>query len=207
MRRRPFGPEAWIVDELDDATAWAETLRRSASAGAAATSGIVEIVPTATTVVVRCASRHVASAVGPRLDELTPVATDTTRPALVTIDVVYDGDDLAEVAATVGCSIEDLIELHGRPEYVVAFCGFSPGFGYLTGLDDRLVLPRRQRPRTSVPAGSVAVAAGYTAVYPASSPGGWHLLGRTDRVVWDVDRDPPALLAPGTPVRFRRVRP
>jgi KipI family sensor histidine kinase inhibitor len=199
MRRRPFGPEAWIVDELDDPTAWAETLRHGAP------DGVVEIVPTATAVVVRCRSGRTALDVGPRLDRVVASTALGDRPPLVTIDVVYDGEDLTEVAAAVGCSIDELIELHCRPEYVVAFCGFSPGFGYLTGLDERLTLPRRARPRTSVPAGAVAVAAGYTAVYPSSSPGGWHLLGRTDRTVWDVERDPPALLAPGTPVRFRRV--
>ena len=85
----------------------------------------------------------------------------------------------------------------------MAFCGFAPGFGYLTGLPDDLHVPRRATPRTRVPAGSVALAGPYAGVYPQASPGGWQLVGRTDAVLFDVDRDPPALLMPGTTVRFR----
>lgn len=204
MRRRPYGPAAWIVDELDDVTSWAETLRELTAGGAV--GGIGEIVPAEGTVVVRCA-RERAGAVGDALDAVAPSARSPTPHPLVTIDVVYDGEDLDAVAVAVGCSVDEVIERHTTGRYTAAFCGFSPGFAYLTGLDERLRLPRRDRPRTSVPAGSVAIAAGYTAVYPSASPGGWHLLGRTDAVVWDADRDPPALLTPGTPVELRRIGP
>jgi KipI family sensor histidine kinase inhibitor len=92
-----------------------------------------------------------------------------------------------------------------RGSYDVAFCGFSPGFAYLRGIDRRLHVPRRDTPRTSVPAGSIGVAAGYTCVYPSSSPGGWYLIGHTTASMWDAERNPPALLRPGRSVRFRRV--
>jgi KipI family sensor histidine kinase inhibitor len=200
MRRRPFGPEAWIVDRLDDPTAWAELVRHGSIAG------IVDVVPAETTVVVRCGRDHCVE-VGERLDSITDDGRPTPPARPVEIDVVYDGPDLAWVADTIGSSIADVIDLHRTGRYIAAFCGFSPGFAYLTGLDERLVLPRRDRPRTTVPAGSVAIAAGYSAVYPSASPGGWHLLGRTDARMWDLDRQPPALLVPGTPVRFRRVDP
>jgi KipI family sensor histidine kinase inhibitor len=116
---------------------------------------------------------------------------------------VYDGEDLPEVAATLGMSRNEVVSVHSAAQYVVAFCGFMPGFSYLTGLDARLILPRRDTPRTRVPAGSVAIAAEFSAVYPRESPGGWHLLGRTDAAMWVDDRDPPALLPPGTRVKFR----
>lgn len=124
----------------------------------------------------------------------------------VVLDVVYDGDDLADVAAAVGVSVEEVIEVHSGGVYRCDFCGFAPGFGYLSGLDPRLQLPRRATPRTSVPAGAVAIAGPYTAAYPGASPGGWHLLGRTDATLWDLAADPPALITPGTTVRFQLVR-
>ncbi len=196
MRRRPFGPAAWIVDELDDATAWAESARR------AGLDGVVEIVPAEDSVVVRCAPSWSAT-VGGLLDAVDARPGELAASTPVTIDVVYDGEDLAAVAEATGLTVEAVVDLHASGTYTVAFCGFSPGFAYLRGIDDRLRLPRRDRPRTIVPAGSVAIAAGYSAVYPSPSPGGWHLLGRTERVVWDVERRPPALLVPGTRVSFR----
>jgi KipI family sensor histidine kinase inhibitor len=95
-------------------------------------------------------------------------------------------------------------EAHAGAEYVVGFIGFAPGFAYLTGLDERLHVPRRESPRTKVPAGAVAIADRFTAVYPRPSPGGWQLIGHTDVELWDVERDPPARLTPGTRVRFTR---
>jgi KipI family sensor histidine kinase inhibitor len=122
---------------------------------------------------------------------------------MVTIDVRYDGADLAEVAERCGLSVSDVVELHSEAEYTVAFCGFMPGFAYLVGLPPALHLPRRETPRTRVPAGSVAIAAEFASVYPRQSPGGWHLLGTTDVELWHDDAEPPALLTPGTTVRFR----
>ena len=134
-----------------------------------------------------------------------PAAPPERGGAPLTIDVVYDGPDIAALAYAARVSVDDVVRLHATGTYEVAFCGFSPGFAYLRGIDERLHVPRRDSPRTSVPAGSIGVAAGYTCVYPSASPGGWHLIGRTSAALWDVDRDPPALLHPGRAVRFRRV--
>ncbi|MGF1431653.1 5-oxoprolinase subunit B family protein [Kitasatospora sp. LaBMicrA B282] len=128
-----------------------------------------------------------------------------TPPAggpLLEIPVVYDGADLAVVAEHWGVSPAEAVALHSGLEYRVAFSGFSPGFGYLTGLPPEREVPRRATPRPSVPAGSVALAGPYTGVYPQPSPGGWQLLGRTDLVLWDTAREPAALLVPGLRVRF-----
>ncbi|EYF01084.1 Allophanate hydrolase 2 subunit 1 [Chondromyces apiculatus DSM 436] len=125
---------------------------------------------------------------------------------LHTLQVVYDGPDLAEVAAAAGMSEEEVIARHTGAEVVVELLGFLPGFAYCSGVDPRLVLPRRSSPRKAVPAGSVAVAGGFTGIYPRTSPGGWWLLGRAVGVtLFDADREPPTLLAPGDRMRFVRV--
>lgn len=168
--------------------------------------GIDEIVPTEHAVVVRC-SRDRHDAVGEVLDMVVPAPVLGANETPLVLDVVYDGPDIGELAFAAQLSVDDVVRLHATATYTVAFCGFSPGFGYLRGIDRRLHVPRRTTPRTTVPAGSVGVAAGYTCVYPSASPGGWYLIGRTTTTVWDPDRDPPALLAPGRTVRFRRVNP
>ncbi len=198
MRRRPCGPTAWIVEDLADPIGWADGL------AALGVAGVREIVPAETTVLVR-SDRSSCTAVGEQLDFVVPKLRDDTPGDAVTIHVVYDGDDLGDVADRTGLAVEEVIERHEAGVYTVAFCGFSPGFGYLRGLDPALHLPRRATPRTNVPAGSVAVAAGYSCVYPSPSPGGWHLLGTTTATVWDAGRKDPALLRPGMTVRFRRV--
>ena len=135
-------------------------------------------------------------------------AIDGPMPApgpLVEIPVRYggrDGPDLAEVAERTGRSEADVVALHAGPEYRVYLVGFVPGFPYLGVLPAELELPRRTTPRVRVPAGSVAIAGRQTGVYPFATPGGWHLIGRTDTPVWDARRNPPALLAPGDRVRF-----
>lgn len=121
---------------------------------------------------------------------------------VVEVPTVYDGPDLEEVARTWGMTTVEVVATHTGLEHEVAFCGFSPGFAYCAGLPPNLAVPRREDPRSRVPAGSVAVADRWTGVYPTSSPGGWQLLGRTDLVLWDVSREQPATLAPGTRVRF-----
>jgi KipI family sensor histidine kinase inhibitor len=121
---------------------------------------------------------------------------------LVEIPVTYDGEDLDAVAEHAGLDPREVVARHAAGRYVAAFCGFAPGFAYLTGLDERLHVRRRETPRTRVPAGSVAVADRFTAVYPRASPGGWQLIGRTNVALWDTHRDPPAVLVPGTRVRF-----
>jgi KipI family sensor histidine kinase inhibitor len=124
----------------------------------------------------------------------------------VELPVVFDGPDLAEVAALTGRTVPDLVAAFTAAELIVAFSGFAPGFGYLTGLPPELHVPRRATPSTRVPAGSVALAGPFAGVYPRASPGGWQLVGRTDAVLFDVDRQQPALLVPGARVRFREVR-
>lgn len=122
--------------------------------------------------------------------------------ALVEIPVRYDGDDLDFVARRWGTDAAGVIARHGALRLVSAFCGFAPGFAYLAGLPEELAVPRLATPRPRLRAGAVALADTWCAVYPCASPGGWRVLGHTETVVWDVDRDPPALLAPGTRVRF-----
>jgi KipI family sensor histidine kinase inhibitor len=131
-------------------------------------------------------------------------------PVSVEIPVCYGGDfgpDLGEVAAHCGLSIETVVELHSSAEYLVHFIGFSPGFLYLGGMPEALAAPRLPSPRLRVEAGSVGIAAKQTGVYPLPSPGGWRLIGRTPVCLFDVRKDPPALLAMGDRVRFRPIAP
>lgn len=124
----------------------------------------------------------------------------------LTLRIRYDGPDLGEVAEATGMSVADVIELHSATTFHVAFAGFSPGFTYLTGLPEQLQLPRRANPRPSVPAGSLAIAAHYCAIYPSASPGGWHLLGTSNAELFNAHRNPPNLLRPGMTVRFEPAR-
>lgn len=172
-------------------------------------AGVVEIVPGPATVLVTAPGADL-SRLRSRLFQLLDTArTPGTGPAVsekaVTVPVVYDGADLDDVAALSGLSVLEVVERHTRRELVVGWLGFTPGFAYLTGLDPVLHVSRLPTPRTSVPAGAVAIAGPYAAVYPSASPGGWRLLGRSLMAVWDVTADPPAVLTPGTRVRFRAV--
>lgn len=125
------------------------------------------------------------------------------RPRSLTIPVTYDGPDLPAVATATGLSIEEVVARHSDRWYDVYFLGFVPGFAYLGPLDPALVLPRRDTPRPRIPAGSVAIGGAQTAVYPLVTPGGWHLLGRTEVTLFDPASNEPALLAAGDRVRFR----
>ena len=130
--------------------------------------------------------------------------------AILEIPTRYDGPDLEAVAEMTGLSPGAIVERHAATTYTTLFLGFVPGFGYLGPLPAELAVPRRPVPRTHVPAGSVAIAGAQTAVYPIDSPGGWWLIGRTETILWDPLREPPALLRPGRLVRFvpdRRRRP
>lgn len=197
MRVLPMGPLAVLVEHPPGGPArFADAIRSRHW------SGVVDVVPAERTVLVRCDAPERLAVVADRLTGLRPHDAESGLRRHVTIPVVYDGEDLDAVAAGLGLTTDEVAELHHRAEYEVAFCGFAPGFGYLTGLPPQLHLPRRPTPRMRVPAGSVAIAAGYTAVYPSGSPGGWHLIGRTDVVVFDPHRSAPSLLHPGTLVRF-----
>lgn len=169
--------------------------------------GLIDAVPAAETVfVVFDPDVTQAAAFGSRLESLAEQAGRHESAAdlgpLVTIPVIYDGPDLEDVARRADLSTDEVVQRHSGTEYVVAFCGFAPGFGYLGDLDPALRLPRRSVPRTRIPAGSVAIADRFTSVYPSNSPGGWHLLGRTTTAMWDLERQPPGLLTPGARVRF-----
>jgi KipI family sensor histidine kinase inhibitor len=131
---------------------------------------------------------------------------DSPPGRLVTIPTSYDGPDLEEVAERTGLTREEVIRRHAGREYEVFLLGFAPGWAYLGELDPALELPRRASPRTRVPAGSVAIAGKQTGVYPIVTPGGWHLIGRTDLTMFDPKGTPPALLAPGDRVRFEPVK-
>lgn len=138
-----------------------------------------------------------------------PADADDDHPVgeVIEIPVIYDGPDLARVARLAGLTATEVVERHCAPEYLVSFCGFTPGFGYLQGLDPRLHLPRLATPRVRVPSGAVAIAGPYSAIYPHPSPGGWHLLGRTDVVLFDIGREPPGLLQPAIRLRFLAQTP
>ncbi|MFH8571912.1 5-oxoprolinase subunit PxpB [Streptomyces sp. NPDC017993] len=200
MRPLPVGEHGLLI-ELDTAeeveALHAELLRRAA---AGTLPPVREIVPAARTVLLdglddpRGLTAELAA-------WNIPALTAGDRPT-VEIPIRYDGPDLAEVAALWGVTEDEVVRLHSTTAFRVAFCGFAPGFGYLTGLPEPLHVPRRATPRTKVPVGSVALAGPYTGVYPRSSPGGWQLIGTTDAVLWDPRREPAALFAPGTQVRF-----
>lgn len=172
----------------------------------AALPGIVELVPAARTVLVRFdPGTTSAGALADRVRGL-PVRAARVRPgALVEVPVVYDGEDLDAVAALTGLDRDEVVRRHTAAVYDVAFTGFAPGFAYLTGGDPALVVPRRSSPRPAIPAGAVGLAGEFSGVYPRRSPGGWQLLGRTDRPMWDASRPDPALLRPGMRVRFVAV--
>lgn len=199
MRALPVGDDALLVEVASGEQAQAlhaELLRRRAEGSLA----VREIVPAARTVLldgladpVRWASELTSSEV--------PPAPPRARE-LIELPVRYDGPDLAEVAAHWKVSEHEVARIHAGTEFTVAFCGFAPGFGYLTGLPARYDVPRRATPRTAVPAGAVALAGPYTGVYPRSSPGGWQLIGTAEAVLWDHARVPAALLSPGARVRF-----
>jgi len=168
--------------------------------------GQLDVLAAAQTVMVRAESPAAARRMAAFLLELDLTAPVKQDGGLVFIDTVYDGEDLAEVGRLTGLGTDGVIEAHSSQVWTVAFAGFAPGFGYMVGENQALEVPRRSSPRTAVPAGSVALAGNYSAVYPRRSPGGWQLIGRTGARMWDLSRAEPALASPGHRVRFRAVR-
>lgn len=197
-RVRTCGRWALLL-ELDSADEVAAT---AAAVRDAELPDVVELVPAARTVLVAVRPGGDLSAVRSAVDEVDPAGVVGSEGTLHTIPVVYDGEDLALVAETAGLSVDEVVDLHAGAEYTVDFCGFAPGFGYLSGLPEPLQQPRLESARSAVPSGSVGVADVYTCVYPRRSPGGWRLIGRTDLVMFDPAADPPARLSPGDRVRF-----
>ncbi len=168
--------------------------------------GQQDVLAAAETVLVTADSPAAARRMGALLLDLDLGAPVQHDGGLVVIETVYDGEDLAEVAELTGLGIDGVIAAHSSQVWTVAFAGFAPGFGYLVGENDALSVPRRSSPRTAVPAGSVALAGAYSAVYPRRSPGGWQLIGHTGARMWDLDREQPALAVPGQRIEFRAVR-
>lgn len=195
MQVLPAGPEA-LLAELDDpslVTALYADVQRDLACR--------DVVPGARTVLldgpddVAGARAYLAAWAPSRL-------SPGDQGRVVELPTAYDGEDLDDVARRWGMTRAEAVTTHTATEFAVAFVGFAPGFAYCTGLPSELSVPRLERPRARVPAGAVGLAGAYTGVYPTGSPGGWRLLGRTDAVLWDAGRDEPALLTPGTRVRF-----
>ncbi|HEY1158096.1 MAG TPA: 5-oxoprolinase/urea amidolyase family protein [Arthrobacter sp.] len=168
--------------------------------------GQIDVIAAAATIVVTADSPQAVWGLAAHVRSLDLDAPAEIESALVTIDVVYDGEDLEEVASLTGLGCEAVVAAHTGQLWTAAFAGFAPGFAYLTGENPSLEVPRRRSPRTAVPAGAVALGGAYSAVYPRQSPGGWQLIGRTDAVMWDLGRENPALIRPGDTVRFKAVR-
>jgi KipI family sensor histidine kinase inhibitor len=199
MRILPSGEHAVLVelDDLSQARALAESLRRHPI------DGVRELVPAARTVLIIAEPGARLVDIAARVDtrELTAWAPDGPAEE-IEIPVRYDGPDLADVAELTGLDMAGVVAAHTAQVWTVAFCGFLPGFAYLVGESDTLRVPRRPTPRTLVPRGAVGLADEYTGAYPRRSPGGWQLIGTTNAVLWDVHREPAALLRPGVRVRF-----
>lgn len=197
MRLLPAGENALLIEFAD----LPETMSYHRSMVRDRPDAVVDLVPAARTVLV-----IFDGAPAPILEwvaALEPAVDDPTAASeAVTIPVTYDGADLDDVARLTGLSVAEVVAAHTEQTWTVAFGGFAPGFGYLVGTDTRLRVPRRDSPRTSVPAGAVGLAGEFSGIYPRSSPGGWQLIGRSDVTLWDSERTPPALLTPGTTVRF-----
>lgn len=189
MRLLPCGDEAVLLDcaSPDEATGWFAALTD------------LDPVLGAQTVLLHGNPSELRATVAARKPKTPAAATEADE---VVIAVAYDGPDLAEVAELTGLSEDAVVAAHTGTAWTVGFVGFAPGFAYLSGGDPRLRVPRRATPRPSVPAGSVGLAGDFSGVYPRSSPGGWQLIGHTDVDLFDVDRNPPALLQPGMQVRF-----
>ncbi|WP_323095265.1 urea amidolyase family protein [Intrasporangium sp. YIM S08009] len=213
-RLLPMGEDAVLVEVggTVEAVALRDRVRALVGAGGSPWSSVREVVAAARTVLVRTDASSLDALGRACLEAAATLTTDPPPDAsggseggggrVVEVPVVYDGPDLDEVAALTGLTRDAVARAHTGTAWRVGFGGFAPGFAYLVGGDPRLRVPRRAEPRTRVPAGSVGLAGEFSGVYPQDSPGGWQLVGTTDAVLWDPDRDPPALLGPGTTVRF-----
>jgi KipI family sensor histidine kinase inhibitor len=200
MQIRAAGESALLVDVGEGLVeAWRAELWRRRDEGDLIAD---EIVPGARTILLDGVP-DVASLAARLPGWAPPPGSPPAGSPLISIPIWYGGEDLDAVAAVWRLTPNAAIARHLGTEFRAAFCGFAPGFAYLTGLADPV--PRLATPRTRVPAGSVGLADVYCGIYPTASPGGWRLIGRTDARLFDAERDPPALLTPGTRVRFVRA--
>ncbi|MEP6651172.1 MAG: allophanate hydrolase subunit 1 [Lapillicoccus sp.] len=204
MRLLPCGDRAILVEvaDADERRRLDATLRRQPL------PGTVEHVPGARTVLVVARDPTDLPGIAAALRD---TVLDAEQPPdecdELVVEVTYDGPDLNDVATHLGIQPAEVVARHTGQLWTVEFAGFAPGFGYLTGSDGGLDVPRRESPRTRIPAGAVGLAGPYSGIYPRPSPGGWQLIGRSDVRLWDVHRDPPALLTPGQRVRFAEAAP
>ena len=209
---RVLGDRALLVE----CTSLRDVMAVHADLRAAPRAGQTDVLAAAATVLVRTSDPLATARLAeefahlsftyPRTMESAPGRGGADNPETVVIDTVYDGEDLTQVAQLTGMSVGSVVERHTSTLWTAAFVGFAPGFAYLVADGSGLDVPRRPEPRTAVPGGSVALAGGFSAVYPRQSPGGWQLIGRTAARMWDLERPQPALVAPGARVRFRAVR-
>ena len=206
---RPAGDQAVLVelgDEISpDTNARVHGLARAIEE--AGVGGVVDLIPAYDSLLVQYDATTVSMAdLQTRIVKLDSEGTQSEKSGrVVELPVLYGGDygpDIERVSEHSGMAIEDVIRLHSGTDYLVYMLGFTPGFPYLGGLDDRLATPRVATPRLEIPAGSVGIAESQTGVYPLTSPGGWNIIGRTPLSLFDPTREPPSLLAPGDLVRF-----
>jgi inhibitor of KinA len=212
VRIVPAGDSAWLIElpERIDAAVNTRAIHIARAVDAAGLPVTDVVVGYRSVMVYFDPLSAAAAGMEARLRELTSSASsaDAASGALVNVPVCYDGPygpDLADLAAFARCSVDEVIELHLAREYRVFVVGFVPGFAYMASVDPRIATPRRESPRLKVPAGSVAVAAGQTGVYPAETPGGWSLIGRCPVKPYDASRAEPFLFHPGDRVRFTRI--
>lgn len=198
----PASDRALLLDLADPD----EALHLLPALQSATLEGVTELVPAVRTILVHFDPSVVtAASLTEQLLEIEPEERQSSSCETVLIPVRYDGEDLTEVADVLEVSVEEVINRHQAAKWTVAFTGFAPGFGYLIGDDPLFDVPRRASPRTRIPIGSVALAGRFSGVYPRESPGGWQLIGRTDAKMWDLERNPPALLAPGSTVKYASI--
>lgn len=195
------GPCALLVELADLAAVrryYADAQRRRR--GGLLPTTVLDIVPAARTLLFD--GLDDPTALARDLPHWHPVPPDASTARHVEVPTIYDGADLLEVARLWDMTREEVISTHSSGTHEVAFLGFAPGFAYISGLPPQHPVPRRAKPRTQVPAGSVALAGEFTGIYPRRSPGGWQLIGRTELTLWDPDHDPASTLSPGTIVTF-----
>ena len=195
-----YGERAVLVEctDLDDALGLMSALEEQPL------EAVEEIVPGARTLLLRL-RRPLTPSDRSALLQLEPNVRRAQDLEEVEIDVDYDGEDLDEVCRLTGLSRKRVVAAHTGQPWTVGFCGFAPGFAYLRGENERLRVPRRGTPRTRVPAGAVGLADHWSGIYPRRGPGGWQLIGHTEARIWDLNREPPALLRPGVAVRFSQA--
>lgn len=204
MTRAPIrwvGTRAFLVERntLDDVLALHAVVRDRPLPGQ------IDLVPAACTLLVQCDCHRNAVQAAERIGTIEPPPINERAGRTHEIEVIYDGEDLADVAEQTGLDIDGVIAVHTGQAWRAAFSGFAPGFVYMVGENDALEVPRRESPRTNVPPGSVALAGHFSAVYPRRSPGGWQLIGRTNARLWDIARETPALIQAGDTVRYTAV--